>query len=28
MGEVQFLGHVIPAQGRAVDPTKVEAMIK
>jgi len=28
MKEVQFLGHVISAQGITVDPTKVEAVIK
>jgi len=28
MDEVQFLGHVIFAQGIAVDPTKVEAVVK
>ena len=28
MGEVQFLGHVLSAQGIAVDPTKVEAVVK
>ena len=28
MDEVQFLGHVISAQGIALDPTKVEAMVK
>ena len=27
MSEVQFLGHVISAQGIVVDPTKVEAVI-
>jgi len=26
--EVQFLGHVISAQGIAVDPTKIEAVVK
>jgi len=28
MDEVQFLGHVISAQGIVVDPTKVEAVVK
>ena len=28
MSEVQFLGHVISAQGIVVDPTKVEAVIQ
>jgi len=28
MDEVQFLGHVIFAQGIAADPAKVEAVIK
>jgi len=28
IGEVQFLRHVISAQGITVDPTKVEAVIK
>ena len=28
MDEVQFLGHVISAQGIAVDPTKVEVVVK
>jgi len=28
MNEVQFLGHVISAQGIVVNPTKVEAVIK
>ena len=28
MDEVQFLGHVISAQGIAVDPTKVEPVVK
>ena len=28
MGEVQFLGHVISAQGITVDPAKVEAVVK
>jgi len=28
MDEVQFLGHVISAQGITVDPAKVEAMVK
>ena len=28
MDEVQFLGHVISAQGIAMDPTKVEVVVK
>jgi len=28
MAEVQFLGHVISAQGIVMDPTKVEAVVK
>ena len=28
MDEVQFLGHVISAQGIAMDPTKVKAVVK
>ena len=28
MDEVQFLGHVISAQGITVDPAKVEAVVK
>jgi len=28
MDEVQFLGHVISAQGIAVNPVKVEAVVK
>jgi len=28
MNEVQFLGHVIFAQGIAVDPTKVDTVVK
>ena len=28
MDEVQFLGHVISAQGIVVDPAKVEAVVK
>jgi len=28
LDEVQFLGHVISAQGIAVDPTKIETMVK
>ena len=28
LSEVQFLGHVISAHGIAVDPTKIEAVLK
>jgi len=28
MDEVQFLGHVISAQGIAMDPTKVDVVVK